>query len=158
MRRFWWFPRLLHPVCVACALLSVASAPRSARAQSSTAPEGPVLATVRHTLIGEVGEVMQATWRPFTPEPGSGRWVAAGRVHSNVPVVAVIRAAGETPVTGWLVRTPTGALAPWDGRDLVVSAPLGPGASDVVVQLVAVDGAQDDRPAVLFRLAPATRP
>jgi hypothetical protein len=151
------FPCVGH-IVVACTLLIVASAPRSARAQAS---EGAVLQTVRHTVRAELGTVMRAQWRPFEREAtgaASRRWIASGRVASNVPVVAIAEVEGAAELVGWRLRDPDGRLVPWDGRATVVSAPLGPGATEVEVELLSPVGAGEMRPPVRLRVAAADAP
>jgi len=157
----WCFPpscRLSGHVPVACALLIVASAPRGAGAQ---APGDRVLSTVQHTLSGELGAVTQARWSPFAREPGieggdSGeRWLATGRVRSNVPVVAVVERNGTEPLSGWRLRDADGRLVPWDGRAMVVSDPLAPGSAAVEVLLVAPADAEAQLSLVRLRVVVA---
>lgn len=140
------------------ALLAVAWAPQVARAQAATL-DGTPINTVRHTLVATVGDVTQVDWSPFTRHAASGEWSATGRVRSNVPVVAIARADGDTPLVGWQLRAADGHLVPWDGREIAVSAPLGPGASDVSVHLVAPRRAADAvRPSVRLTVKTVPRP
>jgi len=145
---------------VVLALLTVAGAPRLARAQVSvqgSAVDGPVVATVRHTLAADVGAVLQGRWQPFTRQAaGSAVWVATGRVAGNVPALVVAEA--DASLVGWQLRHADGALLPWDGREVAVTVPLEPGAHDVSVQLVAPAGATDASPPVRLRVVRASRP
>lgn len=150
--------RLIGCLSVVLALLAVAWAPQVASAQAATLDGNPSN-PVRHTLVATVGNVTQVYWSPFTRHAASGEWSATGRVRSNVPVVAIAHADGDTPLSGWQVRVADGRLVPWDGREIAVSAPLGPGASDVSVHLVAPRFAADTaRPAVRLTVKTAPRP
>lgn len=157
MCRFLPSSHRVVPVSVVLALLTVASSPRLAHAQSSY-DEG-VAGTVRHTLTGAVGPIMQAQWTPWAHDRGRGEWSATARVHSNVSVVATVESESDASLSGWHVRMADGRLAPWDGRAITVSAPLAPGASTVAVHLVPPVGADTQvPPAVRLRVVAAPRP
>lgn len=152
--------RSVRHVLVVVTLLTVASTPRFAVAQSS---ESAAAMTVRHALTAELGAVTQARWFPLaqdtrvdTAVPGQ-RWSTSGRVQSNVAVIATVELDGERPLSGWWLRDATGRLHPWDGRATAVSAPLGPGTADVEVQIVAPAGAVEDIPLVRLRVVAAPR-
>lgn len=119
-----------------------------------------MLATVRHTLSGSLGEVMRTSWSPFVREPSAAEgagilgWMAVGQVRSNVPVVAVAELDGIAPWSGWRLRDGRGALVAWDGRPTEVSAPLAPGARDVEVLLVPPAGEEEQLVRVRLRVVP----
>jgi hypothetical protein len=158
MRGFPWSCRPIGRVFVVLALLTVAGAPRSARAQVSAqgaAVDGPVVATVRHTLAGDVGAVLQGRWQPFTQQVG-GLWTATGRVSSNVRALVV--AESGAPLVGWQIRHADGALLPWDGQEVAVTVSLEPGEHEVSVQLVAPPTSAEPRHSVRLRVVSASRP
>lgn len=150
---------------VALVLLTVATAPRVAAAQTASAT-----VTRTHVLTGTVEAVMATDGGrlralgelpPSAPRPGAAspgvvapvvrEWLFEGTVRTNAPAQPLLRASALRGA--WWRRTTDGTWVSWDGRETAVGAPLGPGRHAIVVPLRGPAGVA--LPEVTLRVVPA---